>query len=84
MRSDRYRAILDKIAKLGNDFHKQDMEKQLNEHEKKVFDNFLRKMAQLGVIEVDRDGGRGTYRFVNALYPIYIRMQSKVAPQLPK
>jgi len=87
VRSPRYRVILDKIAHtewMGEEFHKQDIEKQLNEHEKNVFGNFLRKMTQLGVIEADRDSGRGTYRFVNALYPIYIRMQSKVAPQLPK
>jgi hypothetical protein len=77
IRSDRYRAILNKIAKPFNEeFNKQDMEKQLDEREKRVFDNFLRKMTQLGVIEVDRDGGRGKYRFVNALYPLYIRMQS--------
>jgi len=81
IRSPRYRAILDKVAQLGNEFHKQDVENRLETHEKKVFNNFLRKMTQLGVIEIDRDEGRGAYRFVNTLYPLYIRMQSGTAGQ---
>jgi len=84
IRSPRYRAILAKIAKPFNEeFRKQEMEKKLDEHERKVFDNFLRKMTQLGVIEADRDEGRGAYRFVNMLYPHYIRMQSEATPCLP-
>ena len=56
------------------------METLLNDDEKRVFDNFLRKMTQLGVIEADRDSGRGAYRFVNSLFLTYLRMQSSAAP----
>ena len=79
IRSPRYRAILDKIADRPclEGFRKHDAEKHLNEHEKKVFDNFLHKMTQLGVIEADRDGDRGSYRFVNPLFHAYIGMQRR-------
>ncbi|MCD4727110.1 MAG: hypothetical protein K8R46_05590, partial [Pirellulales bacterium] len=81
IRSPRYRAILDKTARsFGGEFCIQDMETLLNENEKLVFHNFLRKMTQLGVIELDIDEGRGAYRFVNSLFLTYIRMQSKNVP----
>jgi AAA+ ATPase superfamily predicted ATPase len=78
IRSKRYRTILDKIGEsISQEFHKQEIEKKLDHAEKKVFNNFLGKMRDLGVIETDTDQGRGAYRFVNSLFPIYIRMQSK-------
>jgi hypothetical protein len=49
----------------------------LNNEEKRTFDNFLTKMKQLGVIQSDIEGGRGAYKFVNELYPIYITMESR-------
>ena len=81
IRSPRYRAILDKTAQsFAGEFDKQHMETLLNEDEKRVFDNFLRKMTQLDVIEANRDSGRGAYRFVNSLFLTYVRMQSNAAP----
>jgi AAA ATPase domain len=81
VRSARYRAILDKTAQsFAGEFDKQHLETLLNEDEKRVFDNFLRKMTQLGVIEADRDSGRGAYRFVNSLFHTYVRMQSNAPP----
>ncbi|MGW8256271.1 MAG: AAA family ATPase [Thermoguttaceae bacterium] len=79
IRSKRYRTILDKIAARApiQEFRKQYVEKLLDERERKVFNNFLNKMRKIGVIEIDADQGRGAYRFVNPLYPLYIRMQSK-------
>ncbi|RKZ02089.1 MAG: hypothetical protein DRQ10_00740 [Candidatus Hydrothermota bacterium] len=81
IRSQRYRSIL---RKLGSDpeipltckFKKRDIEKKLNETEKKVFHNFLKRMRTLGVIEPDIEEGRGAYRFTNAIYPIYIWLES--------
>lgn len=78
IRSELYRTIL---GKLGTDlttvvFHKSEVEKRLNEEEKKVFHNFLGRMRKLGVIEPDTERGRGAYRFVNRIFPIYIHMQS--------
>jgi len=79
IRSPRYKSILRKLGEIGISriFKKQDVEVKLDANEKKVFHNFLRKLKELGVIEVDLEEERGTYRFVNEIYPIYIRMESE-------
>ena len=81
IRSTNYRSILRKLGKipLSRHFKKKDIEKRLNQEERKVFHNFLRRIKQLGVIEDDIERGRGAYRFVNELYPIYIFMESQIA-----
>ena len=81
VRSPRYRSILRKLARrpLSCNFTKKDIEARLNEDEKKVFHNFLRRMKELGVIETDIERGRGAYKFVNEIYPIYIWMESQRA-----
>jgi len=79
IRSERYRSILRKLGKempLYRGFRKKEVEAKLTEPEKKVFNNFLRRMQELGVIERDVEGGRGAYKFVNEIYPLYIRMES--------
>lgn len=78
IRSEHYRSILRKLGRKSSarSFTKKDVEESLDEDEKKVFHNFLRRMRDLGVIEVDREKGRGIYRYVNEIYPIYIRMES--------
>ena len=58
-------------------FRKKEIESKLNEGERKVFNNFLRKMRELGIIVPDIEGGRGSYNFVNELYPVYIRMENQ-------
>lgn len=79
IRSPRYRSILRKLGKrpLSRHFAKKEMETLLNANEKKVFHNFLRRIRDLGVIEIDIEGGPGIYRFVNEIYPIYIWMESQ-------
>jgi hypothetical protein len=78
LRSERYRAILRKLGDLQSVyFTKKEIEEKLNKNEKKVFDNVLRKMRDLGVITQDIEGGRGAYKFINNLYPIYIKIESK-------
>jgi len=76
IRSDRYISILRKLGKdhIPWNFKKKDIESRLTTDEKNVFHNFLRKMRELGVIEMERE--RGSYRFVNEIYPIYIWMES--------
>ena len=49
---------------------------RLDEDERKVFDNLLRRLRELGIVEQDVEGGRGAYRFVNELYPLYIILDS--------
>jgi len=79
IRSERYRSILRKLGKapLSRSFKKREVEVKLNANEKKIFDNFLRRIKGLGVIEPDIERGRGAYRFVNEIYPVYIWMESK-------
>jgi len=81
VRSNRYRSILKKLATapLSRYFTKKEVEARLNENEKKVFHNFLRRLRKLGIIESDLERGRGAYRFVNEIYPVYIWMESEKA-----
>ena len=82
IRSKRYKSI---IRKLGNEiflldpanFLKSEMENKLDQEEKKVFHNFLRKMTELGIIVRDTEGGPGAYKYVNNIYPIYIWLESQ-------
>ena len=78
IRSERYRAILPKLVEnlAVPEFEKRGVERRLSPDEKRVFHNFLRKMKELGVIEVDRERPRGAYRFVNPLFPLYISMET--------
>jgi hypothetical protein len=80
IRSEKYQAILEILGKLAESttesFDRSEVAERLKEGEKKVLDNFLRKMRELGVIEPDTERGRGAYRFVNRIFPIYIHMQS--------
>ncbi len=82
IQSERYRTILKKITRTfsGIEFTRAQLQKQLNEEEKKVLDNFLRRMRELGVIEGDPTHGRGAYRFTNRLHYLYfylITLRSK-------
>ena len=74
MRSERYRAILQKLAREPFDveFSRSDVRERLSSGEVKVFDNFLRKMKTLGVISEDSDRGRGCYRFNTRLHYLYL------------
>ncbi len=78
VRSPRYRSILRKLGQHGirRNFTRREVESWLNEEEKRVFSNFLRRMRELGVIERDLEGGPGAYRFVNEIYPVYIWMEA--------
>jgi DNA-binding HxlR family transcriptional regulator len=79
IRSPRYSSILEKLADepLTRNFKKKDLERRLNDNERKVLHNFLRRLRQLGVIEADTEQERGTYRFVNDLYRVYIHLVSQ-------
>ena len=77
IRSERYRSILRKLGKdIRFSFTKKEIEARLNEEERKVFHNFLRKMREQGIIVPDIESGRGSYKFVNLLYSVYIKMES--------
>ncbi|MEW5947404.1 MAG: BREX system ATP-binding domain-containing protein [bacterium] len=86
IRSKRYRSTLRKLGKLmtgkevgavgWHKFNKGELFTKLDENEKRVFNNFLRKMVSLGVIERDIEEGMGFYKFTNEIYPVYIGLES--------
>jgi len=74
--SNLYQSILRKIGKsMIPVFTRKEMVKELNEKEKKVFDNFISKLKQLGIIQTTT-GTKGVYSFVNPIYPVYIQLRT--------
>lgn len=84
IRSKKYRSILRKMGQKGSSvqFSRREISRGLTHDEIRVFDNFLSKMKTLGIIIDDREEGRGHYRYINALYPMYIRMESQTHEKL--
>jgi RNAse (barnase) inhibitor barstar len=81
IRSARYRSILRKLAKepLELNFHRREVLEILSGDEIRVFDNFVRRMVQLGVVKRDQERGRGAYSFANLLYHTYFWMEAERA-----
>ena len=77
LRSQDYRSILDKIARIGPDtlnFTKNQVATGLTESEKRKFHNFLQKMQKLNVIR--KGDNRGEYVFSLRMVRLYIWLQS--------
>ena len=79
IRSTRYREILRQITRIyaNEQFTRADVRASLADKEKRVFDNFLEKMKDLGVIVQDSEGSRGAYQFSNRLHYLYFFMQAE-------
>ena len=79
IRSDRYRAIIRKMSSdsIQPTFTRQQIESRVSEEEFRVFDNLLRRLRQLGVVEIDHEGGRGAYKYTNQIYPVYMWMEAQ-------
>jgi len=73
IRSGRYRTILGKVGKdfFGFSFQRSKVRSHLNKDEVRVFDNFLRRMTDLGVVVREPEKGAGYYRFSNFLHYLY-------------
>lgn len=80
IRSARYRSIVRKIAGDSIDprFTRKEIVGRLDKDELKVFDNLLRRLRELGIVEQDVDEEPGAYRFVNDLHPLYLYMESRL------
>lgn len=78
VRSTRYRSIVRKMipAVSPSEFTRSEVMRRLDENESRVFDNLLRRLRELGIVEQDLEAGRGAYRFVNELYPLYMFLES--------
>ncbi len=78
IRSEKYRHILRLVVKgePRSRFTRQQVMSRLPEPQKKVFDNFVRRMRELGVIRSNRDRGPGCYEFTNDIYALFFWLQS--------
>ncbi len=78
IRSDKYRSILRKIAgeHFARNFKRAELARSLDEKEKKVLDNFLRRMKELGALTTDPEI-RGGYKFQNRLHALYFWIESQ-------
>lgn len=81
IRSERYRTILRKVARdpFQFQFQRSEVRAHLNGEELRVFDNFLRRMTDLGVIVRETERGAGSYRFTNILHWLYFSMEAQLA-----
>ncbi len=76
VRNDKYKKILKIMGeqRIKREFAKNEISRFLNEKEKNRLNNFLRYLEKEGIIERDISRGRGYYRFLNELYPLYFWM----------
>ncbi len=80
IRSDRYKSILRKLVERGKldfRFTRKGAIEKLSGEERRVFDNFIRKMRELGAIIQDPEGPPGSYVFANQLHHFYFWMQTR-------
>ena len=76
IRSENYLSLFKKIGKElavtpDATFTKKTFSDVLNESESKVFNGFIGRAKDLGIIELASSKKQGEYRFTNQLYPIY-------------
>ena len=75
--SERYRSILRKMSGAPRmNFRRSELMARLSDNERKVMDNFLRRMKRLGALETDPEV-KGGYRFPNLLHMLYFWMESQ-------
>lgn len=79
IRSARYRSILRTLAQRDGArvFKRKEVIDELKPKEKRVLDNFLRKMRKLGVLEQVPDQGPGYWRFTSNLHYLYFSMEAR-------
>jgi AAA+ ATPase superfamily predicted ATPase len=81
IRSEKYRSILNRIVRgePKSEFTRQEILEHLAAPQKKVFDNFLRRMRELGVIRANKEKGAGYYEFTTELYAVFFWLQAAVS-----
>ena len=77
IRSERYRSILRKMSGAPRmSFGRSELMGRLSDNERKVMDNFLRRMKRLGALETDPEV-KGGYQFPNLLHMLYFWIESQ-------
>jgi len=59
---------------LEAEFKRKELVKEMNDSERKNFDNFRQRMEKLGVLT--KGEVQGEYKFVNELFRLYVRIES--------
>ena len=77
IRSERYHSILRKMSDAPQmHFRRSELVERLSGNERKVMDNFLRRMKNLGALETDPEV-KGGYQFPNLLHMLYFWIESQ-------
>lgn len=77
VRSERYRSILRRIAEVPRtSFTRAELLERLPAKERRVVDNFLRRMKKLGALDSDPEI-HGGYRFPNRLHALYFYTEAQ-------
>lgn len=86
LHSTRHRSILRRLASnpFGFHFRRADLIKLLGPDDKRVLDNFLNRLKELGVIVSDAEAGAGAYHFTNRLHYLYFQIESRKAGAEPR
>ncbi len=79
LRSKTYRSILRKMGKfpLEAKFKRKELVKEMNDSERRNFDNFRQRMEKLGVLT--KGEVRGEYKFTNELFRVYVKIEAFIA-----
>lgn len=79
LRSETYRSILRRMGKmpLEAEFKRKELVKEMNDSERRNFDNFRQRMEKLGVLT--KGEVQGEYKFVNELFRLYVIIESLMA-----
>ena len=78
IKSQKYRSILRKLASNYGPFQRGENVRLLNREERRVFDNFLKRMLDLGVLVRDPELKPGVYQFRNLLHQLYYRIEERL------
>jgi AAA+ ATPase superfamily predicted ATPase len=81
LRSDTYRSILRRMGKMPFEakFKRKELVKEMNDSERRNFDNFRQRMENLGVLT--KGEVQGEYKFVNELFRLYVMIESLMAEE---
>ena len=81
LRSETYHSILRIMGKLPLEakFRRKELVKEMSDSERRNFDNFRRRMEELGVLA--KEEVRGEYRFSNELFRLYVMIESLIAEE---
>jgi AAA+ ATPase superfamily predicted ATPase len=81
LRSETYHSILRTMGKLPLEakFRRKELVKEMSDSECRNFDNFRRRMEELGVLA--KEEVRGEYRFSNELFRLYVMIEALIAEE---